>query len=109
MIKLKPYEYEKYNNVNIKEHLKNISINFDYKNWFEFSTRAMDVYYNIENEISENYDISRNAISKQINVIRDKLKDYENKLNLHTKKEKIYKALESTSDHAVAEIIKNII
>ena len=56
-----------------------------------------------------NYDISRNAISKQINVIRDKLKGYENKLNLHTKKEKIYKALESTSDHAVAEIIKNII
>ena len=42
-------------------------------------------------------------------MIRDKLKDYENKLNLHTKKEKIYKALESTSDHAVAEIIKNII
>lgn len=30
--------------------------NFDYKNWFEFSTRAMDVYYNIENEISENYE-----------------------------------------------------
>ena len=70
-----------------------------------------EYYYNnlSLSEISENYDISRNAISKQINVIRDKLKDYENKLNLHTKKEKIYKALESTSDHAVAEIIKNII
>lgn len=70
-----------------------------------------EYYYNnlSLSEISENYDISRNAISKQINVIRDKLKDYENKLNLYTKKEKIYKALESTSDHAVAEIIKNII
>ena len=70
-----------------------------------------EYYYNnlSLSEISENYDISRNAISKQINVIRDKLKGYENKLNLHTKKEKIYKALDSTSDHAVAEIIKNII
>lgn len=49
-----------------------------------------EYYYNnlSLSEISENYDISRNAISKQINVIRDKLKDYENKLNLHTKKEK---------------------
>ena len=42
-------------------------------------------------------------------ALLNKLKGYENKLNLHTKKEKIYKALESTSDHAVAEIIKNII
>ena len=70
-----------------------------------------EYYYNnlSLSEISENYDISRNAISKQINVIRDKLKGYENKLSLHKKKKKIYKALESTSDHAVAEIIKNII
>lgn len=52
-----------------------------------------EYYYNnlSLSEISENYDISRNAISKQINVIRDKLKGYENKLNLHTKKEKYTK------------------
>ena len=42
-----------------------------------------EYYYNnlSLSEISENYDISRNAISKQINVIRDKLKGYENNLN----------------------------
>ena len=42
-----------------------------------------EYYYNnlSLSEISENYDISRNAISKQINVIRDKLKDYEKNIN----------------------------
>ena len=38
-----------------------------------------DYYFNnlSLSEISENYDISRNAVSKQLSVIRDKLDEYE--------------------------------
>lgn len=42
-------------------------------------------------EMAENYNISRNAISKQLNVIKEKLKDYEEKLGLYKKNEKIEK------------------
>lgn len=52
MIKLKPYEYEKYNNVNIKEHLKNISINFDYKNWLNCNYKNIEVAYETDSFFS---------------------------------------------------------
>lgn len=40
-------------------------------------------------EIAENYNISRNAISKQLSVIKEKLDDYEEKLGLYNKNKKI--------------------
>ena len=42
-------------------------------------------------EMAENYNVSRNAISKQLNVIKEKLNDYEEKLGLYKKNKKIEK------------------
>lgn len=42
-------------------------------------------------EMAENYNVSRNAISKQLNVIKEKLDDYEKKLGLYNKNKKIEK------------------
>lgn len=70
-----------------------------------------DYYFNnfSLSEMSENYAISRNAISKQLNVIRDKLDDYEKKLELKTKRDKIYRLLLQKTDGKIAEQIKDII
>lgn len=50
-----------------------------------------DYYFNNYSlsEIAENYNISRNAISKQLSVIKEKLDDYEEKLGLYNKNKKI--------------------
>ena len=48
-VKMKPYEYEKYNNVNIKEHLKNIRINFDYKKILNCNYKNIEFTYETDN------------------------------------------------------------
>lgn len=52
-----------------------------------------DYYFNNYSlsEIADNYNISRNAISKQLSVIKDKLDDYEEKLGLYKKNKEINK------------------
>jgi len=39
--------------------------------------------------LASDFDISRNAVSKQLAVIREKLDEFELKLKLYSKKEKI--------------------
>ena len=51
-VKMKPYEYEKYNNVNIKEHLKNIRINFDYKDWLNCNYKNIEFAYETDSFFS---------------------------------------------------------
>lgn len=46
-------------------------------------------------EMAENYDVSRNAMFKQIHIVMEKLEEYEKILQLKKKKEKI---LEITKD-----------
>ncbi len=50
-----------------------------------------DYYFNnlSYGEISEKYNVSRNAIFHQLKIIEDKLEFYEEKLNLYSKKNKI--------------------
>lgn len=50
-----------------------------------------DYYFNnlSLSEIADNYNISRNAVSKQLSVIKKKLDDYEQKLELYNKNQKI--------------------
>ena len=50
-----------------------------------------DYYFNnlSLSEIADNYNISRNAVSKQLSVIKGKLDDYEQKLELYNKNQKI--------------------
>ena len=59
-----------------------------------------DYYFNnlSFSEMAENYDVSRNAIFKQIHIVTDKLKEYESILKLYEKREKLEKLIEKVSD-----------
>lgn len=50
-----------------------------------------DYYFNnlSFSEMAENYDVSRNAIFKQIHIVTDKLEEYESILKLHEKRKKL--------------------
>ena len=59
-------------------------------------------------EISEKYEISRNACFKQLKNIEDKLIDYEKKLNLLYKKEKINDIITKVEDSKIKNELENI-
>lgn len=59
-------------------------------------------------EISDNYNISRNAIHKQLKEVENKLKEYEQKLNLYENSLKI-KELIKYIDENLKEKIENLI
>lgn len=50
-----------------------------------------DYYFNnlSFSEMAENYNVSRNAVFKQIHIVMDKLKGYEDIMHLKIKKEKL--------------------
>lgn len=55
-----------------------------------------DYYFNNYSfsEMASQYDVSRNAVFKQIHIVMDRLDEYEKVLGLKTKREKILKILE---------------
>jgi len=55
-------------------------------------------------EMAENYDVSRNAMFKQIHIVMDKLDEYEKILQLKAKKEKILSIVDSCSDDVKKKI-----
>ena len=59
-------------------------------------------------EMAETYQVSRNAVFKQIHIVIDKLDEFEKKLQLKKKKEKILKALEDAPKE-VQKKIENIL
>ena len=59
-------------------------------------------------EISEKYDISRNAIFRQLKIIEDKLEFYEEKLKLYSKKTKINDIIMLIEDKKIKEDLENI-
>ena len=58
--------------------------------------------------MAEQYEVSRNAVFKQIHIVIDKLDEFEKKLQLKKKKEKILKVLEDTPK-SVQEKIEKIL
>ena len=60
-------------------------------------------------EKSENYDISRNAIHKQLKEVENKLEYYENVLGLYKRKNKIEKILDKMTDEKIKKEIKELI
>ena len=56
-------------------------------------------------ELSENYDVSRNAIHKTLKEAEEKLNFYESKLNLLNKKEKIKKIIDSDNLDKIIDLI----
>lgn len=51
-IKMQACEYEKYNNIDIKSYLKNIELNFDYKNHFHCNYDNTEYAYSTNSSIS---------------------------------------------------------
>ena len=68
-----------------------------------------DYYFNnlSFSEMAENYNVSRNAVFKQIHIVINRLEEYEKKLKLYTKKEKLIELINSTNDlHLKKELEK---
>ena len=59
-------------------------------------------------EISEKYNISRNACFKQLKIIEEKLIEYEEKLNLLYKKNKINDIITKVNDNKIKEELENL-
>ena len=59
-------------------------------------------------EISEKYDISRNAIFRQLKIIEEKLQFYEEKLKLYDKKQKINVIIKLIDNKDIRETLENI-
>jgi len=60
-------------------------------------------------EISENLNISRNAIHKRIKLVENKLLFYENKLKFLSKSNKILDVVNDINDNKIREKIINIL
>lgn len=59
-------------------------------------------------EISEKYNISRNAIFHQLKLIEEKLENFEKKLNLLDKKKKIDDIIDIVDDTKIKDMLKDI-
>ena len=70
-----------------------------------------DYYFNnlSFSEMAEDYDISRNAIFKQLHNVVDKLMEYESKLHLYERKMKIISIMEKNKDKELEKILEELI
>ena len=75
-------------------------LNEKQKEYFE------DYYFNnlSLSEISENLNISRNAVHKALKTVENKLIEYETKLNLYSKSLKINKLLNNINEENIEKI-----
>ena len=84
---------------NLYDYYKELLTNKQ-QNYFE------EYYFNnlSLSEISENYNVSRNAVHKQLKEISSKLLEYEEKLKLLNKSKKIKKLIENIDGKLKKEI-----
>lgn len=70
-----------------------------------------DYYFNNLSlaEMAENYEVSRNAIFKQLHIVIDKLIEYERKLKLYTKREKLIELVDKVEDVSLREKLEELI
>ncbi len=70
-----------------------------------------DYYFNnlSLSEMAENYEVSRNAIFKQIHIVTDKLVQYEEKLSLYEKRKKLSCLINEISDTNLREKFEELI
>jgi len=59
-------------------------------------------------EMADNYNVSRNAVFKQLHIVLEKLEEYEKKLGMLDKKNKILMILEHVSDKKIQEELEKI-
>ena len=69
-----------------------------------------DYYFNnlSFSEMAENYEVSRNAIFKQIHIVTDKLNEYEQTLKLYEKKKLIMEISNSVSDENIKKQLEEL-
>lgn len=60
-------------------------------------------------EIAENYNVSRNAVYKQIQITINKLKEYEEKLQLFEKKTILENVINSINDEKLIEALNKVL
>ena len=60
-------------------------------------------------EIALKYDVSRNAIFKQLHITTDKLEEYESKLGLLKKKKKLLEIIEKVDDKKLKEELEKLV
>ena len=84
-----------------------------YKELFTLKQQSYFEEYYFENlslqEISENYHVSRNAVHNQIKIVEKKLLEYEEKLGINLKKDKILELLNGKISDKIIEKIEEII
>ena len=59
-------------------------------------------------EMAENYDVSRNAIHKQLKIVIEKLEDYENKMQRYKKMKKVDELLVNINDENIKKRLEEI-
>jgi uncharacterized protein len=60
-------------------------------------------------EISENLDVSRNAVHKQLKMIEEKLNDYEQKLELYKRKQQLDIIINKINDNKIKKELEEIL
>ena len=60
-------------------------------------------------EISENYNISRNAVHNSLKDVKEKLELYETKLNIYNKEKKIKEFVAKIQDKRIKEELEKLI
>ena len=60
-------------------------------------------------EISENDDVSRNAVHKSVKGVVNKLYEYEDKLRLYEKEEKLKKIIEKIDDKQIKKELEGLL
>ncbi len=95
---------------------KYLYLNSLYDCYGQLLTKKQQMYfeeYYFENlslsEISENDQVSRSAVSKQLKIVEQKLYEFEEKLKLKQKKEQLYELLKNEIDDKLLEKIQEII
>lgn len=60
-------------------------------------------------EMAENYDVSRNAIFKQLKITKEKLDEFEAALKLYEKKNKILALIDNTNDKNLKDKLEELL
>lgn len=70
-----------------------------------------DYYFNnlSFSEMAENYGVSRNAIFKQIHIVVDRLKEYEDKLKLYKKNKMLRNIIEEIDDKKLKNMLSELL
>lgn len=70
-----------------------------------------DYYFNnlSFSEMADTYDVSRNAVFKQLHIVIDKLEEYEKKLKLLDKKNRMIKIIDSITDKKLKEELEKLV